>query len=283
MGSLRPAIVLYDEPHPYGEAIGDLQAYDLLKKPDLLLIMGTSLKVHGLKLVVREFAKAVHAKKGLVVFINLTPPSKEWEEFIDIHIAGETDVWVKKVEEDWRHFRPGDWELQTRLEGEVIKEMPRVKAAKAKGAPKVKAVSTSTAQATKAKRGPSGKGKKAKGEGFATAYVLSNTQLRKLHPPHVHRNRHPEYWAARTHRPSSCSAAKKTTSLRLLPLLNSPPPVFPHQSPLLDLHRLSLHHHPRRVWPQCHLQNDVPMSPLHLSRLAIDRLRRNAPCTRVST
>lgn len=185
MGSLRPAIVLYDEPHPYGEAIGDLQAYDLLKKPDLLLVMGTSLKVHGLKLVVREFAKAVHAKNGLVVFINLTPPSKEWEEFIDIHIAGETDVWVKKVEEDWRHFRPGDWELQTKLEGEVIKEMPRVKPApKAKGTttvkavPKAKAVSTIAAQGTKAKRPAANKSKKTKGEQSPWVQNLNLTRSR---------------------------------------------------------------------------------------------------------
>jgi len=75
VGSLRPSIVLYDEPHPHGEEIGDLQAYDLKRSPDLLLVMGTSLKVHGLKLVVREFAKAVHARKGLVVFVNLKTSS----------------------------------------------------------------------------------------------------------------------------------------------------------------------------------------------------------------
>ena len=82
--------------------------FDLFRKPDLLLIMGTSLKVHGLKRVVREFAKAVHAKKGgLVVFINLTPPSKEWEDVIDIHIQGETDAWVERVEEEWKQFTTG--------------------------------------------------------------------------------------------------------------------------------------------------------------------------------
>lgn len=122
MGSLRPSIVLYDEPHPHGEEIGNLQAYDLKRSPDLLLVMGTSLKVHGLKIVVREFAKAVHARKGLVVFVNLTPPSREWEGIIDIHVAGETDAWVDKVEADWRHIRPADWEIQTRLEGEIVKD-----------------------------------------------------------------------------------------------------------------------------------------------------------------
>jgi len=141
VGSLRPSIVLYDEPHPHGEEIGDLQAYDLKRSPDLLLVMGTSLKVHGLKLVVREFAKAVHARKGLVVFVNLTPPTKEWEDIIDIHVAGETDAWVDKVEADWKHIRPSDWEIQTRLEGEVVKDVNLAgkAATKAKGKSKSKA------------------------------------------------------------------------------------------------------------------------------------------------
>ncbi|KAJ3522571.1 hypothetical protein NMY22_g11837 [Coprinellus aureogranulatus] len=44
VGSLRPAIVLYDEPHPLGEDIGTIQMADVNKKPDLLIIMGTSMK-----------------------------------------------------------------------------------------------------------------------------------------------------------------------------------------------------------------------------------------------
>lgn len=113
--------MLYDEEHPLGADIGSLQAYDLGRSPDVLLIMGTSLKVHGLKKVVKQFAKAVHARKdGLVVFVNATPPSKEWEGIIDVHIHGETDVWAEKVEEDWKSVRPQDWEIQTRLDGEIV-------------------------------------------------------------------------------------------------------------------------------------------------------------------
>ena len=82
--------------------------------------MGTSLKVHGLKRVVKEFAKVVHGRKnGLVVFVNATPPSKEWEGIIDVHVHGETDTWVDRVEDEWRKVRPADWEIQTRLDGEM--------------------------------------------------------------------------------------------------------------------------------------------------------------------
>jgi NAD-dependent histone deacetylase SIR2 len=126
VGSLRPAIVLYDEPHPLGDDIGTIQTADLSRKPDMLIIMGTSLKVHGLKKLVKEFAKTVHAagpsspskaKKwsGKVVFVNRTPPAAEWAGIIDYHVVGETDAWVEKVIEDWKKMRPADWEVQQTL------------------------------------------------------------------------------------------------------------------------------------------------------------------------
>ncbi|KAJ7109998.1 DHS-like NAD/FAD-binding domain-containing protein [Mycena epipterygia] len=126
VGSLRPAIVLYDEPHPLGDDIGTIQCADVARNPDMLIIMGTSLKVHGLKKLVKEFAKTVHssapsspskAKKwsGKVVFVNRTPPAAEWAGIIDYHVVGETDAWVEKVIEDWKKMRPSDWEVQQTL------------------------------------------------------------------------------------------------------------------------------------------------------------------------
>ncbi|TDL28247.1 DHS-like NAD/FAD-binding domain-containing protein [Rickenella mellea] len=125
IGTLRPAIVLYDEPHPLGDDIGAIESADLARKPDMLIIMGTSLKVHGLKKLVKEFAKAVQASgvaeragsglRGKVVFVNKTPPSSEWEGVIDYYIEGETDSWVAQVLEDWKKMRPADWEIQTTL------------------------------------------------------------------------------------------------------------------------------------------------------------------------
>lgn len=124
VGTLRPAIVLYDEPHPLGDQIGELQSHDLKKGPDVLLIMGTSLKVHGLKNLVKSFAKRIHEhenpkRRGIVVFVNQTKPGKEWEGVIDVHVQGETDKWVERVEEVWRRVKPGDWEVQTTLDGPV--------------------------------------------------------------------------------------------------------------------------------------------------------------------
>ncbi|KIJ66332.1 hypothetical protein HYDPIDRAFT_26692 [Hydnomerulius pinastri MD-312] len=151
VGTLRPAIVLYDEAHPLGDDIGTIQTSDILRRPDMLIIMGTSLKVHGLKKLVKDFAKAVHASaststtgtprsakawQGKVVFVNKTPPGSEWSDVIDYHVAGETDRWVEKVIDDWKKMRPSDWEVQQILgaEGEfkVVKEHPVVSKEKSK-------------------------------------------------------------------------------------------------------------------------------------------------------
>ncbi|KAI0275045.1 DHS-like NAD/FAD-binding domain-containing protein [Gloeopeniophorella convolvens] len=131
IGTLRPAIVLYDEAHPLGDDIGTIQASDASRKPDMLIIMGTSLKVHGLRKLVKDFAKVVHASApsdptsakgksrswmGKVIFVNKTPPGSEWNGIIDYHIAGETDLWAHRVEEEWRRARPDDWQVQQTLD-----------------------------------------------------------------------------------------------------------------------------------------------------------------------
>jgi hypothetical protein len=112
----------------------------------MLIIMGTSLKVHGLKKLVKEFAKAVHAtsspssspstipkKRGLsgkVIFVNKTAPGAEWSDVIDYHVGGETDRWVEKVIDDWKKMRPADWEVQKTLDGDGDISMGGLKAVK---------------------------------------------------------------------------------------------------------------------------------------------------------
>ncbi|EMR67202.1 putative hst3 protein [Eutypa lata UCREL1] len=54
-------IVLYGEEHPQSDLISPIVQYDLSAGPDLLLVLGTSLRVHGLKVMVKEFAKASDA------------------------------------------------------------------------------------------------------------------------------------------------------------------------------------------------------------------------------
>ncbi|KAG8418549.1 NAD-dependent deacetylase hst3 [Metarhizium acridum] len=77
----------------------------------MLLILGTSLRVHGLKVMVREFAKAVHCKGGKVVFVNFTkPPDSIWGDIIDYWVQWDCDAWVTdlqaRIPKLWQKLEP---------------------------------------------------------------------------------------------------------------------------------------------------------------------------------
>ncbi|ORY01868.1 DHS-like NAD/FAD-binding domain-containing protein [Basidiobolus meristosporus CBS 931.73] len=101
-GFLRPSIVLYNEHHPQGDHIGQLSAFDIRRNPDLLIIMGTSLKVSGIKKLVKEMAGRVHESKiGKVIYINRVPPTaSEWGNIIDYHLMGDVDSAIDLLESD---------------------------------------------------------------------------------------------------------------------------------------------------------------------------------------
>lgn len=100
IGKLRPDIVLYGEEHPNAHLISPIVTHDLALYPDMLLILGTSLRVHGLKVMVREFAKTVHSRGGKVIFVNFTkPPESIWGDIIDFWVQWDCDAWVSDLQE----------------------------------------------------------------------------------------------------------------------------------------------------------------------------------------
>ena len=110
---MRPDVVLYGEDNPSADTIAKCVTVDLRAKPDLLLICGTSLKVHGLKNLVRECAKSTHSKKsGTVIFVNRTPPAASvWRDFIDFWVNTDADDFVHEV----RRRRPDVVTQQTSI------------------------------------------------------------------------------------------------------------------------------------------------------------------------
>ncbi|TEY68510.1 hypothetical protein BOTCAL_0118g00080 [Botryotinia calthae] len=109
VGRLRPDIVLYGEEHPHANLVGPLIIHDLKLGPDVLLILGTSLRVHGLKIMVKEFAQAVHARGGSVIFVNQTkPPESQWGDVIDYWVEWDCDAWVldlkKRRSDIWQPY-----------------------------------------------------------------------------------------------------------------------------------------------------------------------------------
>ncbi|KAJ7220138.1 DHS-like NAD/FAD-binding domain-containing protein [Mycena pura] len=131
IGRLRPSVVLYNEAHKDGEGVGEVVRRDLLglskgkgrSGADLLLVVGTSLRVQGTKRVVREFAKAVRARgkdgcgsncpsptpltggveedppvKTLYLNLDFPVPTREWEGVFDAWVQGDAQLFAEMVQ-----------------------------------------------------------------------------------------------------------------------------------------------------------------------------------------
>jgi hypothetical protein len=86
------------EDHWQGERIAELINHDQSAGPDVLLILGTSLKVSGPRNLARLFARAVGANGGRVAYVNLSRPSrKDWGSLVDYWVEWECDKWVGDV------------------------------------------------------------------------------------------------------------------------------------------------------------------------------------------
>lgn len=74
IGRLRPRMVLYQEHNPDQEAIGAVCAADLASRPDAVIVVGTSMKIPGLKRIAKEFTWVARGRKdGFAAWINLDP------------------------------------------------------------------------------------------------------------------------------------------------------------------------------------------------------------------
>lgn len=75
-GQLHPDIVLYGEQHHQGEDIANACKKDLTL--DLLLVVGTSLKVPGTTNLIKQFSKKIHSNHlPNSIYIDITPPNQE--------------------------------------------------------------------------------------------------------------------------------------------------------------------------------------------------------------
>ena len=139
IGSLRPNVVLYGEQNPSESELSSIIQHDLRLAPDLILILGTSLKVHGLKILVKEFAKAVHERKkpGKVVFINNTAPSPSvWDGVIDYWVQADCDKWAQ----DLKVRVPDLFKKQQELSPKYLMSLGLTRSSKVPGSLKEKGV-----------------------------------------------------------------------------------------------------------------------------------------------
>ncbi|MCJ1401885.1 hypothetical protein MMC11_005102 [Xylographa trunciseda] len=106
IGRLRPRIVLYNEHNPDEEAIGAVVGSDLRSRPDAVIVVGTSMKIPGVRRIVREMCGVVRGRRdGLAVWINRDAPplGKEFEDCWDLVVKGASD----KVAHQWSEANRG--------------------------------------------------------------------------------------------------------------------------------------------------------------------------------
>ena len=105
IGKLRPRIVLYNEHNPDEDAIGAVVSADLKTRPDAIIVVGTSMKIPGVRRIVREMCSVIRGRRdGLTVWINQDPPPSgpQFEDCWDLIVKGPCDEvarqWVQSNE-----------------------------------------------------------------------------------------------------------------------------------------------------------------------------------------
>ena len=106
VGRLRPRLVLYNEHNPDEEAIGAAVAADLRARPDALIVVGTSMKIPGVRRIVREMCGVVRGRRdGLTAWINQDAPplGKDFEDCWDLIVKGPCDEVARQAEIHHEH------------------------------------------------------------------------------------------------------------------------------------------------------------------------------------
>ncbi|KAL2182527.1 DHS-like NAD/FAD-binding domain-containing protein [Thermothelomyces heterothallicus CBS 203.75] len=94
IGRLRPRIVLYNEYNPDEEAIGNVSKADLRRVPDAVIVVGTSLKIPGVRRIVKEMCQLTRSRRdGLTAWINIDPEPQgaEFRDCWDLVVRAKSD------------------------------------------------------------------------------------------------------------------------------------------------------------------------------------------------
>ncbi|KAI0117721.1 DHS-like NAD/FAD-binding domain-containing protein [Nemania sp. FL0031] len=94
IGRLRPRMVLYNEYNPDEEAIANVFRADLRARPDAVVVVGTSMKIPGVRNMVKDMCKKTRDRRdGITAWINLDPePSgADLKNCWDLVVRGKCD------------------------------------------------------------------------------------------------------------------------------------------------------------------------------------------------
>ncbi|KAI9706528.1 MAG: hypothetical protein M1836_003534 [Candelina mexicana] len=125
IGRLRPRMVLYNEHNPDDEAIGAVTTADLRSRPDAIIVVGTSLKIPGVRRIVREMCGVVRGRRdGVAIWINNDPEplGREFENCWDLVVRGNCEEVAKQAAlRRWDDSDLGRFEICTAEEMEKVK------------------------------------------------------------------------------------------------------------------------------------------------------------------
>lgn len=94
VGKLRPRIVLYNEHNPDQDAIGNVSQADLRRVPDAVIVVGTTLKIPGVRRIVKEMCQVTRSRRdGFTAWINLEPEPQgpDLKDCWDLVVKGKSD------------------------------------------------------------------------------------------------------------------------------------------------------------------------------------------------
>jgi len=87
IGRLRPNMVLYGEENPMCSEIGKLREQDLEAGPEVVFVVGTTLKLPGARRLVIEICRAAKTRGGSTVWISKDAPPVWFEIYLGPRIS----------------------------------------------------------------------------------------------------------------------------------------------------------------------------------------------------
>ncbi|KAI0423192.1 DHS-like NAD/FAD-binding domain-containing protein [Xylaria grammica] len=94
IGRLRPRMVLYNEYNPDEESIANVFRADLRARPDAVIVVGTSMKIPGVRNMVKDMCKVTRDRRdGVTAWINLDsePSGIDLKNCWDLVVRGKCD------------------------------------------------------------------------------------------------------------------------------------------------------------------------------------------------
>ena len=97
IGRLRPKILLYEEHNPAEKEVGTCIAENLKTRPDLMLVVGTSLRVPAVRQIVQDFEKSLVSDSGILVWLNTEGPRKSLNVNWDLVVQQDCQMVAKEL------------------------------------------------------------------------------------------------------------------------------------------------------------------------------------------